>query len=937
MVVQRGTTSWSSPPSVDLQQQTQTVTHIKQEFDPDLNMASLLACSAEQQTIVDWFLTYDVNSFRDEKEMTLVLGQGWYESINTLTMFTPSGHNSVNALTMFTPSGHNSFNALTMFTPSGHNSLNTHTMFTPSGHNSVNTLTMFTPSGHNSVNALTMFTPSGHNSVNTLTMFTPSGHNSVNALTMFTPSGHNSVNTLTMFTPSGHNSVNALTMFTPSGHNSVNTLTMFTPSGHNSVNALTMFTPSGHNSVNTLTMFTPSGHNSVNALTMFTPSGHNSVNTHTMFTSSGHNSVNTHTMFTPSGHNSVNPLTMFTPSEHNSVNALTMFTPSGHNSVNTHTMFTSSGHNSVNTHTMFTPSGHNSRNTFNMRQVNLSNLGLRSSYRNHIPLSRFRGRCLTSPAKSLDLLRQNIQSAINKEIDAIIKKYLEKFFQPAVDNIRSNLGGNCVTEDHVRDICRQILEEAKQMYCSGSQSRGSSPYNELSDSETGSIGEYRFGRPTSKEKPPPVHPTEIRTSISPSSAVELNTTNALANYATEAGQSPLFRKRKESDTDSEASQSARRKRSKPRGVGSLLPSPTKHIRGEPLRHEGPKWDPTRILKRTLFVMGARQVPSAEKDQETIDFSDLSSHIQEITEEFNTQFKETETLKSSVQLNMNPIGATIEEQESHLQLELCNLQADTANKVLGFGQTRGRLYIKHPGLLKYSGDQEDKEWLSRHNLMPPSGGKAYLMVLDDIRELAETDEYRSVITLAETDEYRSVITLAETDEYRSVITPAETDEYRSVITPAETDKYRNNPNLLLHELKGFEAPDFMLRKIRAFVCHMRTDAADCKKLPQSDLLDGTETAAHLVLGVDCVSSAMTPPATVLDSGPPTPSEALDLLECSSVATLGSHHSDSSPYMTLQELRLFFLAPDSVQSTQVTFLVDNMDLILAQQYQVGSTPE
>nr|CAD7572092.1 unnamed protein product [Timema californicum] len=36
------------------------------------------------------------------------------------------------------------------------------------------------------------------------------------------------------------------------------------------------------------------------------------------------------------------------------------------------------------------------------------------------------------------------------------------------------------------------------------------------------------------EKPPPFHLTEIRTSISPSSAVELNTTRALANYATEA-------------------------------------------------------------------------------------------------------------------------------------------------------------------------------------------------------------------------------------------------------------------------------------------------------------------------------------------------------------------------------------------------------------------
>nr|CAD7260835.1 unnamed protein product [Timema shepardi] len=39
----------------------------------------------------------------------------------------------------------------------------------------------------------------------------------------------------------------------------------------------------------------------------------------------------------------------------------------------------------------------------------------------------------------------------------------------------------------------------------------------------------------------PVHPTEIRTSISPSSAAELNTTSALANYATEAEPpEPLF-------------------------------------------------------------------------------------------------------------------------------------------------------------------------------------------------------------------------------------------------------------------------------------------------------------------------------------------------------------------------------------------------------------
>nr|CAD7463255.1 unnamed protein product [Timema tahoe] len=51
------------------------------------------------------------------------------------------------------------------------------------------------------------------------------------------------------------------------------------------------------------------------------------------------------------------------------------------------------------------------------------------------------------------------------------------------------------------------------------------------------------GKPFRKNHPP-VHPTEIRTSISPSSAVELNTTSALANYANEAdvrGYRPLRR------------------------------------------------------------------------------------------------------------------------------------------------------------------------------------------------------------------------------------------------------------------------------------------------------------------------------------------------------------------------------------------------------------
>nr|CAD7587757.1 unnamed protein product [Timema genevievae] len=53
--------------------------------------------------------------------------------------------------------------------------------------------------------------------------------------------------------------------------------------------------------------------------------------------------------------------------------------------------------------------------------------------------------------------------------------------------------------------------------------------------ESGRAGEATKHKSHDMEKPPPVHPTEIRTSISPSSVVWLNTTDALANYATEAG------------------------------------------------------------------------------------------------------------------------------------------------------------------------------------------------------------------------------------------------------------------------------------------------------------------------------------------------------------------------------------------------------------------
>ncbi|KAK9688487.1 DNTTIP1 dimerization domain [Popillia japonica] len=346
------------------------------------------------------------------------------------------------------------------------------------------------------------------------------------------------------------------------------------------------------------------------------------------------------------------------------------------------------------------------KNTFNMRQVTLMNLaashiGSKNGVKNEIKNFMNHG-CITSPIKSLDLLRKNLQNAINRDIDCVIKKYLEKFFQPAVSNIRGNQGKDSVNDEHIKFVCRKMLDDAKVMYKSSVLSRDSSPYD-YSDSEVGYI-EGRY-------------------------------INA-------------HRKRKESDTDSETGGALGRKRHKYRATHLI----ENHMLKLPSKREGPKWDPDRINGNTLFIMGAR-----------------------------------------------------------------------ANKVLGYGQTRGRLYVRHPELVRYSGDQEDKEWLTSKNLMPPSGGKAYLMILEDIKELTMADEYK------------------------------------------------NSPNLQLHELQGFEAPPFLINKIKAFIEQVRTD----KKL----LLDMFECQR---------SQSITPPSTAVDSAPSTPSDTLQ--ESHSVSTTSSKHSE-----------------------------------------------
>ncbi|KAG5895861.1 hypothetical protein JTB14_012246 [Gonioctena quinquepunctata] len=341
------------------------------------------------------------------------------------------------------------------------------------------------------------------------------------------------------------------------------------------------------------------------------------------------------------------------------------------------------------------------KNTFNMRQISLMNLaasqlGVKNGTKSSIPTHR-RAYSITSPTKSLDILRKNLQNAINKDIDNVLKKYIEKFFQPAINNIKTNLGKDSVGEEHIKEVCKQMLEDAKLMYKVSPNSRDSSPY-EYSHSEAESETSITEGR--------------------------LERTSPVTQYK---------RKEYEVETDSNTMLSLAPvvKRHRNKAHHSTDYSSCKLS----LKRDGPKWNPDRVRGNTLFIMGAR-----------------------------------------------------------------------ANKVLGYGQTRGRLYVRHPNLDIQATKKTKNGWPLRTSCHP-SGGKAYLMLLEDIKELTESEEYK------------------------------------------------HSPNLQHHELKGFEVPSFLLQKIRNFIEYVRNE----RKL-----------LAHVDLYED-QSHSSTPPATALDSAPSTPSD------------------------------------------------------------------
>ncbi|XP_024602544.1 deoxynucleotidyltransferase terminal-interacting protein 1 isoform X3 [Neophocaena asiaeorientalis asiaeorientalis] len=245
----------------------------------------------------------------------------------------------------------------------------------------------------------------------------------------------------------------------------------------------------------------------------------------------------------------------------------------------------------------------------------------------------------TDPAISMDLLRAVLQPSINEEIQTVFNKYM-KFFQKAALNVRDNVGEEVDAEQLIQEACRSCLEQAKLLFSDGER---------VIPRLTHELPGIKRGRQAEEE-------------------------------CAHRG-SPVPKKRKGRPPGHILSND--------RAAAGMVWKPKSC---EPIRREGPKWDPARLNESTTFVLGSR-----------------------------------------------------------------------ANKALGMGGTRGRIYIKHPHLFK-----------------------AYLLIEEDIRDLAASDDYRGCLDLKLEELKSFVLPSWMVEKMRKYMETLRTEnEHRAVEAPLQT--------------------------------------------------------------------------------------------------------------------------------------------------------
>ncbi|XP_037935294.1 deoxynucleotidyltransferase terminal-interacting protein 1 isoform X2 [Teleopsis dalmanni] len=275
-----------------------------------------------------------------------------------------------------------------------------------------------------------------------------------------------------------------------------------------------------------------------------------------------------------------------------------------------------------------------------------------------------------SAVRSLELLRISVQNAFDKEIDGIVKRFIENYFKPACNNIKSNMGQNSLSDDVLQKMSCALLENSKAQY-----------------------NAFRVKQP-----------------------VALSNTQAAT-------------------PDQTMRMTLKRPAAKPIGLNEL----------------SKKLLPTTVTVTTQLQAAAATTTTATNRAPPVQTQPTRVPAKPVT--------------------VTPARRQIFWNTAHISTATKFVLDVQANQAFGFGTDgKERLASKHPELIRYLPDGEDREWLTSQNIISQQNRNSRFLFLihDEVCRLQQTN-----------------------------------------------DVYRNKPNVNLNCMHKFTVPEFMIQKMKIF--------------------------------------------------------------------------------------------------------------------------
>ncbi|KAL5109141.1 Deoxynucleotidyltransferase terminal-interacting protein 1 [Taenia crassiceps] len=339
----------------------------------------------------------------------------------------------------------------------------------------------------------------------------------------------------------------------------------------------------------------------------------------------------------------------------------------------------------------------------------------------------------TDPVYTLTLLRRFIQPFINREIDAIMKKYTKDFLSVAIENIRFNLGGGAVSENELQHLKYNIMMDATAQYRVASI-ESPCPQTDAAPTIVVPCAPTEYPSPIAVAASTPA--ADLRRSVllrSSTRHLRRRTLSSCGGSSLARSPSPL--------SDNVGLMLL------PDADASPFPIPSLGEEGEGGVGVGGRSTPAKRRRRYGGKVDSLQVGFLDNavslngsitdgDPSVVDV--LGPLELELPD--NASREQGSSTASEAASNATAHSFRLDGHlPPHLLANDSFALGSCANSWLGLGAARGRIYSKHPWIFRYACDREDKSWLSRAGHLPNCGAKAFLVLAKQIYEVAAMDD------------------------------------------------------------------------------------------------------------------------------------------------------------------------------------------------------